>query len=65
MPAEPGSAATRSALTRLTAPSVEIPLIGRWDPTTTTGTSTWSVRLRKYAVSSNDAVPWVTTTPAG
>ena len=37
---------------------------GRIDPTSTTGRSCLTVRLRKYAVSSSVLVPCVTTTPA-
>jgi hypothetical protein len=62
-PAEAGLAAARTAATRFIAASLARPLSGRCEPTITTGTGTLSVRLRKYAVSSSDAVPWPITIP--
>src|SRR5882757_9684508 len=60
-PAEAGLAAARTAATRFIAASLARPLSGRCEPTITTGTL--SVRLRKYALSSRDAVPWPITIP--
>ncbi len=54
----------RMAFSRFSPASVERPLSGRCDPTSTTGNGTFSVRLRKYAVSSSEAVPWPITMPA-
>ena len=59
-----GEAATRIAESRLCGPSGPTPVGGRWAPTTTTGRSDLTVRWRKKAVCSREAVPWVTTTPA-
>ncbi len=64
MPRAAGLAAVRTALTRFIPASVDSALAGRWLPTSTTGTSTFSVRLRKNAVSSSEAVPWPITMPA-
>ena len=47
MPRASGLAATRIALTRLMPASVDSALDGRCAPTSTTGTRTFSVRLRK------------------
>src|SRR6185437_7374367 len=44
--------------------SLDNALDGRWAPTSTTGMSTLTVRLRKYAVSSSVAVPWPMTIPS-
>src|SRR5262245_11940682 len=63
-PRASGAPATRTALTRLSAASELRPVAGRCDPTRTTVASTLRVRLRKYAVSSSVAVPWVTTRPS-
>jgi hypothetical protein len=63
-PRASGAAATRTAFRRFIAASELRPVAGRCAPTTTTGASTFSVRFRKYAVSSRVAVPCVMTTPS-
>ena len=45
-------------------PSAEMAVDGRMAPTTTTGLWLFTVRFRKYAVSSMVSVPCVTTTPS-
>ena len=64
MPRASGDAATRIALTRFMPASLDSALDGRCEPTTTTGIAIFTVRLRKYAVSSSVAVPWPMTMPA-
>jgi len=46
-PTDAGDAAVRTALTRFSFASVDSPLIGRCEPTTTTGIPTFSVNPRK------------------
>jgi hypothetical protein len=63
LPRDTGAAAVRIALRRFSGPSALIAVAGRWEPTRTTGRSCFTVRLRKYAVSSSVLVPCVITTP--
>ena len=64
MPRAAGASAVRTPLRRFSGPSALIAVDGRIDPTSTTGRSCRTVRLRKYAVSSSVLVPCVITTPA-
>src|SRR6266700_3441999 len=59
-----GSAATATALYRFKGPSALTAVDGRIEPTSTTGLSLFTVKLRKYAVSSIVSVPCVTTMPS-
>jgi hypothetical protein len=45
-------------------PSADMAVPGRIEPTSTTGLSVLSTRLRKKAVSSRVSVPWVMTMPS-
>ena len=63
-PWRPARSPSRTALSRLSGPSALMAVAGRIDPTRTTGLSVFTVRWRKYAVSSSVLVPCVTTKPA-
>jgi len=58
------SAATETALYKLSGPSALNEVAGRIEPVSTTGRSDVTVRCRKYPVSSAVSVPCVMTTPS-
>lgn len=63
-PRASGSAATVTASSRFIGPSALIAVAGRIAAVKTTGLLLFTVRLRKYGVSSSVSVPWVITTPS-